>query len=306
MITNLLKSSYATIAALFITLFALPGITQAQTNNNPTAADSPQLYVLAIAGVQVSSANCSDLSTIDGVTGKASFDPATSTLTLDNATITIAKENHYGIGSGIENLTVKLIGNNTITSEKGPGMYNREKCNITFTGNGKLVMKGSATSGKPINCKGISNRGTITVKDCTLEVSGGVDGVAAGSWIFDNCNVRVKGGGSPTDPYNGSFGYLWGKKPEFKNCKITAPEGAFWKAFDIEGNTYYTLFGADKKAVTDWVTIGNDATAIVSATNNAAPAPQGIYTLGGIRLSGTLGSLPKGVYIVDGKKVVKP
>ena len=32
---------------------------------------------------------------------------------------------------------------------------------------------------------------------------------------------------------------------------------------------------------------------------------QGIYTLGGVRLQGELNDLPKGVYIVNGQKVVK-
>ena len=32
---------------------------------------------------------------------------------------------------------------------------------------------------------------------------------------------------------------------------------------------------------------------------------QGIYTLSGVRLSGELKHLPKGIYIVNGKKVVK-
>ena len=33
---------------------------------------------------------------------------------------------------------------------------------------------------------------------------------------------------------------------------------------------------------------------------------EGIYTLSGVRLSGELKDLPKGIYIVNGKKVVKP
>lgn len=263
------------------------------------------LYILAIAGTQVSTANCGDLSVIDGVEGKANYDDATKTLTLDNARITISKENHYGIGSGIDGLTIKLIGTNTITSEKGPGMYNRNDCALVFAGSGTLTVNGSTTSSKAINCKGISNRGTVTVKDCTLEVSGGVDGLAAGYWKFDNCNMRVKGNGSETDLYNGSFGYMWGKKPEFVGCQITAPQGTYWKDFVIDGNTYYSLFGADNKAVTDWVTITNNATGIGTPVANAATVKQGIYTLSGVRLSGELNKLPKGVYIVDGKKVVK-
>ena len=44
-------------------------------------------YALNIAGTQVTSANCDDLSVIDGVEGKVSYDHSTKTLTLENATI---------------------------------------------------------------------------------------------------------------------------------------------------------------------------------------------------------------------------
>ena len=53
------------------------------------------------------------------------------------------------------------------------------------------------------------------------------------------------------------------------------------------------------------VVITKDPTAIETpiADNRVA---QGIYTLSGVRLSGELKELPKGIYIVNGKKVVKP
>lgn len=47
-----------------------------------------------------------------------------------------------------------------------------------------------------------------------------------------------------------------------------------------------------------------DVTAISTATQNGQ-APQAIYNLSGVRMNGTLQSLPKGIYIVNGKKVVK-
>ena len=66
----------------------------------------------------------------------------------------------------------------------------------------------------------------------------------------------------------------------------------------------YTLFGADDKVVTDWVTITSDPNIIEAPTVNATAA-QGIYTLSGVRVSNELKNLPKGIYIVNGKKVVK-
>ena len=73
---NLLKNMYATIAALFVVMFALPTTMHAQTE-----------YDLTICGTKVTSANCNDLSKIDGVSGTAKYDPSNKVLTLQNATI---------------------------------------------------------------------------------------------------------------------------------------------------------------------------------------------------------------------------
>ena len=44
-------------------------------------------------------------------------------------------------------------------------------------------------------------------------------------------------------------------------------------------------------------------TAISSVSNTATAAPQGVYTLSGVRLTGT-DNLPAGLYVIDGKKVL--
>lgn len=44
-------------------------------------------YGFKIAGEDVTSLNCKDLSVIDGVDGKISYDPETNTLTMEDVTI---------------------------------------------------------------------------------------------------------------------------------------------------------------------------------------------------------------------------
>lgn len=260
------------------------------------------IYNFKIAGTQVTSVNCNDLSVIDGVSGKVNYDHATKTLTLDNATISNKntvdeddREKAAGIFSEVYGLTIRLVGNNTITSEKFIGVWNRDS-EITFTGDGKLAVNGGLA--------GIFNNSSITVSGCTLEASGGICGLTEGNWKFDRCTVRAKGGGSSYDEYEGSIACFWHKKPELNGCEIIAPTGAKWKEFQYNNKSCYSLFGTDNKVITDWVTIAPDPNAIETPTADTT-AKQGIYSPSGVRLQGELNNLPKGVYIVNGRKVVK-
>lgn len=72
----LLKNLYTAIGLLFIAAFLLPQQAEAQEENG-----------LYLAGTAVTAENYNDLSVIEGVSGKAQYDPATKTLTLENATI---------------------------------------------------------------------------------------------------------------------------------------------------------------------------------------------------------------------------
>ena len=86
---------YATIAALFIALFAMPTMVQAET------------YELKICGTAVTSDNCNDLSVIEGVRGTVKYDPDNKVLTLQDATI--SSSDYNAIVSFIDNLTIKVI-----------------------------------------------------------------------------------------------------------------------------------------------------------------------------------------------------
>ena len=259
-------------------------------------------YALEICGTQVTSDNCGDLSVIEGVGGTVKYEPESKTLTLENATIKNTKKEYYsslGLYNAIDGLAIRLIGNNTISVEYNSGIVNRDGNALTLTGNGKLTVKSLAETSR----YSIFNEGTITVRNCTLEASGWVGGLNRGYWKFDHCTVHVKGGGDSEYEDLGSINRL-SQKPEFIGCAVIAPAGTYWKeGEDIVGEPYYSLFGADDKVVTDWVTIA-DPTSIhtpIVDTNTK----QGIYTLSGGKLNGEAKDLPKGIYIVNGKKVVK-
>lgn len=291
----LLKKNIAAIAALLVAPFALPQQVQAQ-----------DYYDMAIIGTRVTSQNCNDLSSIQGVSGTVKFDPATNTLTLENATIKTIVPECVGLESLIKDLTINVVGNNSITSESYWGLFNDKNCNITIKGSGKLVVNGAMSVPQEGFRRAIFNWGTIVVDGCDLEACGGVYGLGSGYWKFKNCNVRAKGGGeSNRDAYAGSITWVWDTAPEFVGCKVTAPAGAYWTSFENNKHINYVLVDAEGKVVTDWVEITRDNTNI-SAPNIATAAKRGIYTAQGLRCAGELKDQPAGIYIVGGKKVMKP
>ena len=79
-------------------------------------------------------------------------------------------------------------------------------------------------------------------------------------------------------------------------CDILQPAGAAFDA-DLRG---IALNGAIVKSK---VIIGDPSSIHTPTIDNATK--QGIYTLSGVKLGGEMKDLPKGVYIVNGKKVVK-
>jgi len=84
---NLLQKVCAAIVVLFIATCAMPTTAQAQTE-----------YELWVCGTQVTSANCSNLSSsVEGVSGKVSYNPDTKVLMLQDANINYeAGDKAYG------------------------------------------------------------------------------------------------------------------------------------------------------------------------------------------------------------------
>lgn len=79
-------------------------------------------YGIVINGYSVWEKNCNDLSGIKGVTGSVKYDPATKTLTLENATITGIGDERCLFNSECEGLRIVLKGSNRIVNNEGEGM----------------------------------------------------------------------------------------------------------------------------------------------------------------------------------------
>ena len=234
-------------------------------------------YGIKIAGVDVTALNCKDLSVIDGVDGKISYDPETNTLTMEDVTINITGENAGIWNRGVKDMKINLVGNNTITSNK----------TSTISGSGTLRLKSSG------NC-GLYMHTSLTVEGVKLYAEGkygvaGDDGMSGEILTLRNSYVEATGSsGSICDLQN----------LVLDGCSITQPTGA---AFDTDKHAV----ALNGEAVTDKVVIESDNNSIGTITADVPARKQGIYNLNGVKLTQQWDDLPAGIYIVDGVKRVK-
>ena len=241
-------------------------------------------YDLTICGVDVTSANCGNLSVIDGVSGTVSYDPGNKLLTLQNATISSNTDN--AIVSYIDGLMIKVIGTSTLTVADNAALSFRKP--LTIMGGGVLNAKSKS------DCAIFANETNLTIDNCTVNAESGAYGIAGKNGSSEKFTIR--------NATVTAIGKEYGSICDFaelnlKGCNITEPSGATFSS-SMHG---IVLNG---EIVKSKVVIKKDLTAIETPTADNT-AVEGIYTLSGIRMSGELKDLPKGVYIVNGKKIVK-
>ena len=246
-------------------------------------ADPITEYDLAVSGVKLTSANYNDISKFIGVSGTVTFDPENKVLTLQNATINA--EGYNAIMSNIEGLTVKVVGNNDLNSKYATVSFTAP---MTITGGGTANVKSEG------DCAIYANGTDCTIENCTVNVKSGAYAIAGNNgtsekFTVKNATVTAEGIG------NGSICDL--AELIMVGCKITQPAGA---AFDPSMHCV-ALNGEVVKAKV----VITDPTAIETPTADTTATTRGTYTISGVRLSGEQKDLPKGVYIVNGKKVVK-
>lgn len=243
----------------------------------------PDSYGIQIAGEYVTTLNCKDLSVIDGVDGKISYDPETNTLTMEDVTINATDFN--GIWNrGVKDMKIKLFGNNIITSKKACISISETS---TISGSGTLSLKSSGDCGLYMHT-------SLSVEDVKLYAEGkygvaGDDGTRGEILTLRNSYVEATGSsGSICDLQN----------LVLDGCSITQPTGA---AFDA--NVHAVALNGE--AVTDKVVIESDNNSIGTITVDVPARKQGIYNLNGVKLTQQWDDLPAGIYIVDGVKRVK-
>ena len=244
----------------------------------------PIKYGVMVAGVEVTEDNCADLSVIDGVKGTVSYDPATKTLTLKDATIDkLGDDNIYNYG--LDGLKIKVLGTNSLTSDNSTSINLKEE--TTFVGNGTLKIKsdyyGIGIRRNEVNC---------TISECKMYIES-VDGIDG---YFVKNDLTIRGAYIELDCRDDFITCI--TNLHLVDCEIKQPKGAVYdtslQAIVVDG------VKQKGKLVIEPTTDG------IGTIDADVPArKQGIYTLQGVKVAQDWNSLPPGIYIRDGKKMIK-
>ncbi len=241
----------------------------------------PDSYGFEIAGKKVTKKNCKDLSVIDGVEGKMSYDPETNTLTMEDVTINGGDINGI-VNRYVEGMKIKLVGNNTITTNYTCITIYKTS---TISGSGTLRLKSGDYSGMYMKLSSLTVEGVKLYAEGKYGVAG-FDGVSGEILTLSNAYVEATGSlGSVCDLQN----------LVFDGCSITQPTGA---AFDA--NRHAVVL--NDEVVTDKVVIESVTNGISDITVDASAHAKGIYSVTGVKQTQQWNALPAGIYIVDGVK----
>lgn len=223
-----------------------------------------------------------------GITGSVHYDAENKVLTLDNAHITYI---YTVLENGDEGLKLVVKGDCSLTSERTGASAVYCNYSMTITGGGTLTIESqvaafNSNTGKP---------STLTIEGCTVVAHGGNYGFlgrAKSTLVIRNATVKAQG------THYGSI-YQW-QDIKLEGCKIEQPADATI-GYDPSGKCVMK----DGEVVTSEVVIVPDATGIAHPTADTSTPKDGVYTLDGVYLGTHVESLPRGVYIVGGKKIVK-
>ena len=213
------------LLALLLILAGLAGAIAPQT----AAAEN---YNIWIGGKRITSDNYTNISASGGFeavqSGTVTFDPASNTLTLNNATI-----NASGTAIYIRRQTTLVLqGSNTITtSGAGIGIENMTVDIISpnITGSGNLTIHSAQRVGISSPTDG------LTITSCTLTVNGEIK--LPGALTIRSSNVYVQGGG------------LKAGEISLSGCKIVHPADAASER--IKGTPYYAVTSSSGEICTE-------------------------------------------------------
>lgn len=189
--------------------------------------------------------------------GTAAYDPDTKTLTLTNATIN--HDYNAAIWNTVENLTIELVGENSISSGEQTGILNQQSRGLlTLTGDGSLKI--TVTEGNAIYV----NDGSLLIKDTTVKVSSAASNACA---VFADKGIEISGSTLESAIANGNAIWTPGNL-KIENSNVTTSNDnanggdypAIWCASDITingGQLKSTCIGGDALGAKGTLSITN-------------------------------------------------
>ena len=220
------------------------------------------VYDLWINGVQVTSANCDNLSNIYGVSGTVTYNPSSKTLTLDHARLSCGEtSNGACIRSQIDGLTINVTGTSSIVIlPSGTNMSGMVLSNTTITGTDTLGVQGRKSGITILSGK------TLTINNLHSLIARGSHGIYASNPT--STRLVVKGGGTNVLATGGSGAIRnMGELVLEDGLRITEPVGGYFAGgilYDANGNvaTQATISGIPGDVNGDGVVTSADVTAL--------------------------------------------
>ena len=191
-------------------------------------------FDLWIYGVQVTSANCNNLSGINGVSGTVTYNPSSKTLTLDHASLSCGETNNGAcIRSHIDGLTINVTGKSSILiTPSGTNMSGMILSNTTITGTDTLGVSGRKSGITILSGK------TLTIDNLHSLIARGSYGIYASS--STNTRLVVKGSRTNVLAVGGSGAIRNMNELVLEDgLKITEPAGGYFTGgilYDASGN----------------------------------------------------------------------
>ena len=257
-------------------------------------------YGISIGDVEVTSLNYLNITPEGGFpavkSGRVTYNPSLRTLTLTDAKIENEKTGGNGISfnqntlsSGADVIyTLVVRGNNTIETGLSAILA---AANVLVEGSGSLSLNSRTDCGIYI-----PSRYTVHINKCEVDAKGtwgiaGSTGTAGETLIVDNATVKAQGDiGSVCDL----------QMLDLRGCVISGPKSAVWNP------EKHAICNPSGNVVTNLVIIEPISNAIEEMDSDwQQERKQPIYDVNGIRLGSDFNDLPKGIYIVGGKKMVK-
>ncbi len=240
-------------------------------------ADTTQ-YDLFVNGEQFTSEKL----TIECGEGTATYDPATQTLALNNASITNAID-YGGIHSKLTgDLTITLQGSNSITFDDNMGIMAAGNIEITGPGNLAINVDGETKDGISV-----TGNGNVSVRETSLAVNapGGIGIASDGTVSFDNAQVTSAALYAGIDAINliienGSVVDISATKDRCNAAFISARGGA------TGGNIRISSSNVVAKSVFPGLFAGDNLTISGASVQSTSAAAAALWARGDLIISG--------------------